>query len=103
MTNLASIDIGSHTARLLISRKVTFPGSFEPLDRRRAYIRLAEDFCRHGQRRISSDAIDRTVNALAYFARIIERYDVKNVNARMKSSIRLSNKSLIGNVKNGFL
>ena len=44
MHNVASIDLGSHTARLLIARVGDHGGAFEPLVRKRSYIHLAEDF-----------------------------------------------------------
>ena len=88
MANLASIDIGSHTARLLITRQMHLPGTFESLYRRRAYIRLAEDLGRQVQERISSEAMDRTLDVLADFNRILEEYDVRDVHAIATGVVR---------------
>ena len=81
MTNLASIDIGSHTARLLISRKIGAPVLFNPLIRRRTYIRMAEGFEDQGKKTINPAAIDRVLNSLKDFASATRKYNVDNTYA----------------------
>jgi exopolyphosphatase / guanosine-5'-triphosphate,3'-diphosphate pyrophosphatase len=64
--NFASLDIGSHTARLLVSQ---WRGgvSLTPVLRRRAYIRLAEDFGVEGSQTIQPAAVERTLLVLEDF------------------------------------
>jgi len=81
MTTYASIDLGSHTARLLVSRKTGDPGLIRPLVRKRAYIRLAEGFDDQRKGTIKRAAIDRTLNALEEFASIARRFDVDTIHA----------------------
>ena len=65
--NIASLDIGSHTARLLVSRWRESAASLTPLLRRRAYIRLAEDFEVKEPRTIKPAAVERTLLVLEDF------------------------------------
>jgi exopolyphosphatase/guanosine-5'-triphosphate,3'-diphosphate pyrophosphatase len=64
--NIASLDIGSHTARLLVSQ---WRGgvSLTPLLRRRAYIRLAENFETEEPRTIIPAAVERALLVLDDF------------------------------------
>ena len=64
---LASIDIGSHTARLLISRNSGTSTLLCPLARKRAYIRLGEGLDLSGKKIIQPGAIGRTLNVLRDF------------------------------------
>lgn len=77
--NIASLDIGSFTARLLIARKIDSPGLFRPLARKRAYIRLAEGFEGRGSERIRPEAIERTVDVLKEFSRSAKEYGVETI------------------------
>ncbi|MCD6296435.1 MAG: exopolyphosphatase [Deltaproteobacteria bacterium] len=77
----ASIDIGSHTARLLIAKKSGPQGILRPLIRKREYIRLSEGFDRSGKRIIQPDAIDRTLNVLEDFSQRLKTFDVGSVHA----------------------
>ena len=77
----ASIDIGTHTVRLLIARKCRIPGHLVPLARKRAYIRLAEGLSESENKDISSVAIDRTLNVLKNFSGTLKRFKVHSVNA----------------------
>lgn len=77
----ASIDIGSHTARLLIAEKSGPRGIFRPLIRKRDYIRLSEGFDRAGKKLIQPDAIDRTLDALKVFSQSLKTFDVGSVHA----------------------
>lgn len=76
MTNFASIDLGSHTARLLVSQKIGPSGVLRPLVRKRVYTRLAEGFDDQGRKTIKQEAIDRTLNALQDFASITKKFNV---------------------------
>jgi exopolyphosphatase/guanosine-5'-triphosphate,3'-diphosphate pyrophosphatase len=77
----ASIDIGSHTARLLIAEKSGPQGILRPLIRKRDYIRLSEGFDRAGKRIIQPDAIDRTLDVLKGFSQSLKTFDVGSVHA----------------------
>jgi len=90
MTNIASIDIGSHTARLLISKKIGSPGLFRPLIRKRSYIRLAQCFDHQNGAAgiIGPEAIDRTLSALAAFSHVARKYDVSQVHAVATGVVR---------------
>jgi exopolyphosphatase/guanosine-5'-triphosphate,3'-diphosphate pyrophosphatase len=87
-TRLASIEIGSHTARLLVAQRMRTPELFEPLFRKRAYIRLAQDF--HLERRyaIKPKAIGRALKSLADFASVIRRYGVEESHAVCTGVVR---------------
>jgi exopolyphosphatase/pppGpp-phosphohydrolase len=84
----ASIDIGTHTARLLIARKCGIPGHLMPLARKRAYIRLAEGLSQSENKDIPSVAIDRTLNVLKNFSGYLKRFRVHSVNAVATGEIR---------------
>jgi len=84
----ASIDIGTHTARLLIARKCGIPGHLMPLARKRAYIRLAEGLSQSENKDIPSVAIDRTLNVLRNFSGYLKRFRVHSVNAVATGVIR---------------
>jgi exopolyphosphatase/guanosine-5'-triphosphate,3'-diphosphate pyrophosphatase len=88
MTNIASIDIGSHTARLLISQNIGPPDLFRPLCRKRTYIHLAEGFDNQGEGIITPQAVDRTLNALGDFASLMKQYDVVTTHAVSTGVVR---------------
>jgi exopolyphosphatase/guanosine-5'-triphosphate,3'-diphosphate pyrophosphatase len=87
-TILASIDIGSHTARLLVCKKSGVSKHIRPLLRERAYIRLAEDFASQGKRVIQPEATERALKALGEFASITEKMGVENVLAACTGVVR---------------
>jgi exopolyphosphatase/guanosine-5'-triphosphate,3'-diphosphate pyrophosphatase len=87
-TILASIDIGSHTARLLVCQKTGVSKGIRPLLRERAYIRLAEDFTSHAKRTIQPEATDRALKALGEFASIVEKMGVTNIRAVCTGVVR---------------
>ncbi len=87
-TVLASIDIGSHTARLLVCEKTVSTKGIRPLLRKRAYIRLAEDFTSQGKRAIHPEATERALKALGEFASIIKEMDVGSVRAVCTGVVR---------------
>jgi exopolyphosphatase/guanosine-5'-triphosphate,3'-diphosphate pyrophosphatase len=64
---LASIDLGSHTARMLIARWIEEESFLKPLLRERAYIRLAQDFEAPEELTIKADAVGRAVRSLKGF------------------------------------
>ena len=76
MSTLASIDVGTLTARLLISRKDEGPHLFNPVLRKRAYIRLAEDFDTENRARLKPAAIRRALSVLEDFALVTRAHHV---------------------------
>lgn len=88
MTNIASIDIGSHTARLLVSKKIGPPVLFQPLIRKRSYIRLAQCFDHQKEAGIGPEAIDRTLSSLAAFSDVARKYDVNRIHAVATGIVR---------------
>ncbi|UCB50334.1 MAG: Ppx/GppA family phosphatase [Deltaproteobacteria bacterium] len=87
-TSLASMDIGSHTARLLVAQRIGAPKLFEPLFRKRVYIRLAQDFPTDMKGALKPEAIARTLNALEDFASVARRYGVENTRAVCTGVVR---------------
>lgn len=77
MPKLASIEIGSHTARLLISQKTEGQEMIRPLVRKRAYIRLAEGSLTGVGCNISKEAVDRTLKAVEEFLWAADRFDAQ--------------------------
>ena len=87
-TILASIDIGSHTARLLVCKKNEVSKDIRPLLRERAYIRLAEDFYSQGKGAIQPEATERALKALGEFASIVEKMGAENIRAVCTGVVR---------------
>lgn len=87
-TSLASIDIGSHTARLLVAQSTGAPELFEPLFRKRAYIRLAQDFHLERKDALKPEAIGRALKSLEDFASVAKRYGVENTHAVSTGVVR---------------
>jgi len=96
MYNIASIDLGSLTARLLIARVGDDCGYFKPLMRKRSYLYLAGDFD-PVLKQISTQASSRAVTVLKEFSRIIEDWQVKRVVAVATGVVRKAEN------RNGFL
>lgn len=86
--NIASIDIGTHTARILIVRQTGGPGLFQPLFRKRTYIRLGEDFDYLGDKGIHANGVARATKALQGFSQHIEGLNVHTVLAVATGIIR---------------
>ena len=87
-TNLASMDIGSHTARLLIAQKTGPPHHYQPLFRKRAYTRLAEDFHTQTQGVLQPEAIGRALTSLEDFASVTKKYGVQTTLAVSTGVVR---------------
>jgi exopolyphosphatase/guanosine-5'-triphosphate,3'-diphosphate pyrophosphatase len=87
-TNLASMDIGSHTARLLIAQKTGSPDHYHPLLRKRAYTRLAQDFHTQTKGALQPEAIGRALKFLAGFASVTKRYGVESTHAVSTGVVR---------------
>ena len=74
---LASIDLGSHTVRLLVAR--WGEGRLESLLRKRAYIQLAQDFEAPGKKTLKQAGIERALKALEEFQSDVEKYQVTKI------------------------
>jgi exopolyphosphatase/guanosine-5'-triphosphate,3'-diphosphate pyrophosphatase len=83
---LASIDLGSHTARLLIARWQA--GRLRSLLRKRAYIRLAQDFESPQNRMLKKGGIERALEALEEFRSEMERYETGRIRAIATGVVR---------------
>lgn len=84
---LAAIDIGTYTARLFIASDPGPSGQLRPLARKRAYIRLAEGFD-PSEKRIQSESVDRTLNALNDFLYHIRAFSVCSIYAIATGVVR---------------
>jgi len=83
---LASIDLGSHTARLLIARWES--GRLKSLSRKRAYTRLAQDFESSESGTLKQAGIGRALMSLGEFKSDIEKYQVKRTRAVATGVVR---------------
>jgi exopolyphosphatase / guanosine-5'-triphosphate,3'-diphosphate pyrophosphatase len=72
----ASVDLGSHTARMLIARWIEERSLLKPLLRRRSYIRLAQDFLAEEALTLKGPAVERAIRCLKEFKRISEAFDL---------------------------
>jgi exopolyphosphatase/guanosine-5'-triphosphate,3'-diphosphate pyrophosphatase len=86
--NLASLDIGSHTARLLVSQWTQDTGILRPLVRRRAYIRLAKKFEIGGAKSIKPEAMEGTLRVLDDFMRSTRELKVTSILAVATGVVR---------------
>jgi len=86
--NLASMDIGSHTARLLVAQKTRPPDHYQPLLRKRAYTRLAEDFHTQTEGVLQPEAIGRALRSLEDFASTTKKYGVESTLAVATGVVR---------------
>ena len=76
---IASIDIGTHTARLLIVESVDSPRLFNVLARKRSYIYLSEDFNKIAGGGIGPKAVERTISALRDFYTVTKEHNVEDI------------------------
>jgi exopolyphosphatase/guanosine-5'-triphosphate,3'-diphosphate pyrophosphatase len=88
MKNLASIDIGSHTARMLIAEYTQSPVSFLPLKREREYIRLADGFNKENGFLLRAEAIHQTAEVLEAFVSTLDLYHVRHISAAATGVVR---------------
>ncbi len=89
--NIAAIDIGTNSVHLIVV-KVLEHGNFEIIDREKEVIRLGEGFS-GDIKRLSTDAIERAVNAIGRFKQIADLHNAK-IRAVATSAVRESlNKS----------
>ena len=86
--SLASMDIGSHTARLLVARSIGPPKLLESLFRKRVYIRLAEEFHPGERGVLQPEAIGRALKCLEDFASVTEGYGVESTHAVTTGVVR---------------
>jgi exopolyphosphatase/guanosine-5'-triphosphate,3'-diphosphate pyrophosphatase len=84
----AAIDIGTHTARLLIASDPVGSGQLGSIARKRTYIRLSEGFDYLKESRIQPGAIDRTVTALKVFSQDINGFNVRSTHAIATGLVR---------------
>ncbi len=84
----AAIDIGTHTARLLIASDPGPSGQLRSLARKRAYIRLAKGFDYSEKRIIQPDSMDRTINVLHDFLHEIRAFDARSTQAIATGVVR---------------
>lgn len=78
-TNVASIDIGSHTARMLIGTYTGQKDLFRAITRKRSYIKLAEGFDAQTESSISEEAIQRTIKAINGFLNTAKKHGVEHI------------------------
>jgi exopolyphosphatase/guanosine-5'-triphosphate,3'-diphosphate pyrophosphatase len=76
-TTFSSIDIGSHTARLLIAQTQGPERPLRVLARKRTYTRLAEGFNEAGPRILPQAGFERTLEALRNFSSLNEQFQVQ--------------------------
>jgi exopolyphosphatase/guanosine-5'-triphosphate,3'-diphosphate pyrophosphatase len=81
---IASIDLGTNTARLLIGHCAD--GKIERCHISRKITRLGGGFCR--QKGLSSEAEQRTITALQDFAADLQRFNVSRLKAVATSAVR---------------
>ncbi len=84
----ASIDIGTNTIRLLISER-TSQDVFKKLYISRVITRLGEGFSEN-KRLLNSNAMDRSLDALCDFSKVIKKYNVSKIRAVATSVVRES-------------
>ena len=86
--NIASIDVGSHTVRMLVARRQPSPDLFKPLLRKRGYSRLADGFNNDSGKLLQPGAIERAVNLLKDCSLILKEYHVTHPQAVSTGVVR---------------
>ncbi|GJM15262.1 MAG: exopolyphosphatase [Thermodesulfobacteriota bacterium] len=84
----ASIDIGTNTIRLLISEQ-TSHGVFKKIYISRAITRLGEGFSEN-KRLLNSNTMEKSLDALCNFSKVIKEYNVSKIRAVATSVVRES-------------
>lgn len=87
INSFAAIDIGTNSVHLIVV-KILEHGNFEIIDREKEVIRLGEGFA-GDIKKLSGDAIDRAVTAIARFKDIAETHNAK-IRAVATSAVRES-------------
>jgi exopolyphosphatase/guanosine-5'-triphosphate,3'-diphosphate pyrophosphatase len=83
--NIAAIDAGSNALRLFVARAVS-SGRLEPLERKRAAVRLGRHaFTRH---ELDEETLDRAVQAFANFRHVMDKCKVARYRAVATSATR---------------
>ncbi len=82
------MELGTHTARLLVARVERGGGPLEALARERVYVRLAEGFGREGPGMISAPAVERAVRAVKALTLRAERSGARGLNAVATGLVR---------------
>jgi exopolyphosphatase/guanosine-5'-triphosphate,3'-diphosphate pyrophosphatase len=90
---IASIDLGSHTARFLLCRILDYHEIIKPVIRKRYYTNLAEGFKEKGRGIIGIKGINRAVKALEDFSKITEEYNPKKICAAATGIFRRADNS----------
>lgn len=82
---VASIDLGTNTARLLVADRFA-DGSFEQMLIEREIVRMGGGFSRESG--LSQDAMQRGLGCLKRFSEVLERYDISSLRAVATSAVR---------------
>ncbi len=88
-THVASIDVGSHTTRMIIAR-IDWDG-IVPVRIERRVTRLAQGFQQSGE--LAPEAVERTVSALGEYRGLIERYKADRIACGATGVVRLASNS----------
>jgi exopolyphosphatase/guanosine-5'-triphosphate,3'-diphosphate pyrophosphatase len=98
---MASIDLGTHTARLLVAEIWGPPVRLTPLSRERAYVRLAEGFDSVKNKQISPEGFDRVLRIMRDFLIEIDRFGVNHLFAVATGVLReaANQKDLIASIR----
>lgn len=88
MGPIASIDLGTHTARLLVARRTGTGSEFEPLVRERTIIRLAQGMDREGEGSLHEEAVARALEAVGRFSRLVRELEGEVVQAVCTGVVR---------------
>ena len=76
---IASIDLGSHTARFLVCKILEPPILFRPVARKRYYTNLAEGFNQEDRGIINPDSFKRAVTAIEDFKEMADGYSADKI------------------------
>jgi exopolyphosphatase/guanosine-5'-triphosphate,3'-diphosphate pyrophosphatase len=78
MDNIASIEIGTNSIRMLIAERATYDGQIKPVLRRRSITRLGEDFGIKSAGVLKPQAIERSISVLKDFLDLAAHYGVSS-------------------------